>query len=238
MKFIYLIQSNRGRVPYHIPPGSDVCLLQWQEQFQPHENSFHYPNSTWASGRNELFFRALLRKHYDYYLFADDDLQFSFDLALFERFVRAHKPRRAVPCLPAHKWNTRQKASIDRVKYVDHAFMAVRSDCAKIIFPYTLRYDTKCWWLSSEDMCERFWDKWPLETLRFNDLMAVNGEHGLYPKDDYPGLPENSVRAFGRWWWLYEMDDVLTKMGHYWKKSTKPLRHKIFTRSWRGRSGP
>ena len=35
-----------------------------------------------------------------------------------------------------------------------------------------------------------------------------------------------------------EMDDVLTKMGHYWKKSTKPLRHKIFARSWRGRSGP
>ena len=55
----------------------------------------------------------------------DDDIDHSFDLKDFEKALKKYHPRRAVPFLAAHPWNLSPRAMIDRVKYVDHALMAL-----------------------------------------------------------------------------------------------------------------
>lgn len=202
MKCIYLIQADKGRIPYDIGPGSDVLLLQWQNRFVPCKNSFHLPGSTWASGRNELYRRARKQGVYNYYIFMDDDLSLSFDLKMFEKALKKYRPRRAVPLLPKHPWNSTQKAMIDYVKYVDHAFMALRSDCSNLVLPYTCEYDKTCWWLSSEKMCELFWELWPRTTLRFNHFKCMNILSRPYPRKNYPGLPKNTTYAYKKRWWI------------------------------------
>jgi hypothetical protein len=73
-RFIYLIQGDGSQKPYDFPAGSDFLLLQWQRSFVPQPNSFHFPRSTWASGRNELYRRAKEQGEYDYFVFMDDDV--------------------------------------------------------------------------------------------------------------------------------------------------------------------
>lgn len=76
LKFVYLIQGDGSRPPYAVPKGSDYLLLQWQPTFIPHPNSFHFPKSSWAAGRNELLRRAREQADYDYFVYLDDDLTF------------------------------------------------------------------------------------------------------------------------------------------------------------------
>lgn len=78
MKIVYLIQTKTGPQPYSLPPDSDFLSLQWGSEFDCGQNTFHLPNSTWMSGRNELFRRALLKDEYDYFVFLDDDISFSY----------------------------------------------------------------------------------------------------------------------------------------------------------------
>jgi len=88
MRVIYLVQGDASRPLYEFPPESDFLYLQWQSVFKPMENSFHFPNSSWASGRNELYRRAVSKGSYDYLIFLDDDL--SFDHAAQKDRVRKH----------------------------------------------------------------------------------------------------------------------------------------------------
>jgi len=76
MKVIYLVQGDAKAPLYDFPPQSDYLYLQWQADFVPMEKSFHFPGSSWASGRNELYRRARIQGPYDYYIFMDDDVLF------------------------------------------------------------------------------------------------------------------------------------------------------------------
>jgi len=198
MKFIYLIQSDSEILSYNIPSSSDYLLLQWQDNFVPTKNSFHFPNSSWAEGRNELFRRAKEKDHYDYFIFLDDDVQLNFELIEFENLLNKYKPKRAVPWCK-HTWNILRIDEIDLVKYVDHLTMALRNDCAIDLLPYTTKHDKICWWLSSEDMCEKFYEQWPLETMRFNFLTVENLKNREYPRGrpEYNKiLPKNVVKPY------------------------------------------
>ncbi|MCG8310035.1 MAG: hypothetical protein MI975_21745 [Cytophagales bacterium] len=191
MKCIYLIQSNRPAIPYSIPSGSDVLLLQWQKDYVSAPNSFHLPNSTWASGRNELLKRAMTKGMYDYYVFLDDDLKFYFSLETFESLLKATQLDRAAPNMRGKQgWCSNSSDKFQLVKYVDHSFIAVSHQSAVELFPYTLDYDRHCWWLASENMCERFWDG-QKKTIRFNQLVFINQESRPYPRGNYPGVPKN-----------------------------------------------
>ena len=192
MNCIYLIQSDSLKIPYEIPEGRDYLFLQWKDEFVPMKNSFHFPNSTWAEGRNELLRRAKEMGMYDYYIFLDDDLKLYFSLGTFEKMLDKNRKPRVVPFLQ-HQWYRNSRGLSESVKYVDHCFMAVRSDFLQPALLYTLEMDKVNWWLTCERMCERFWDAYPQGTIRFNQLVMVNQKHRDYPKNDYPGFPENIV---------------------------------------------
>ena len=78
MKFIYLIQTNKDELEYKLPESSDKIVLYWGDEFKPGPDKIHYPNSTWMSGRNKLFAEALIKGNYDYFIFLDDDISFSY----------------------------------------------------------------------------------------------------------------------------------------------------------------
>ena len=99
MNCIYLIQSDSPKIPYEIPEGRDYLFLQWKDEFVPMKNSFHFPNSTWAEGRNELLRRAKEMGMYDYYIFLDDDLKLYFSLSTFEKMLDKNRKPRVVPFL-------------------------------------------------------------------------------------------------------------------------------------------
>lgn len=184
--FIYLIQSDKHIVQYSIPDNAHYLLLQWSKNFTPVENSFHYPNSTWASGRNELYRRAKKLGNYRYFIFLDDDLDCQFSLQEFQELVTHYQPKRAVPFCPKHHWYKEcvdPRFQIERVKYVDHMFLACRHDCIDEMLPYTTKFDTQNWWLSSEDACTRFHALHPGGTLRFNHLIAHNEQARPYPRN-------------------------------------------------------
>jgi len=195
VRVVYLIQSDQATASYSIPERSASFLLHWSDEVVAGSNALHRPRTSWAEGRNELY-RIASRIGFDYYVFLDDDLEMSFELDAFESLLDAHAPRRAVPWLN-HHWNTVVLGEVDRVKYVDHCFVAVRADCAERLLPYTTEFDESNWWLTAEEMCERFWAQWPLGTLRFNDLEVKNLQHRNYPKANYLGLPENTAVALG-----------------------------------------
>lgn len=196
MKCIYLIQSDRPKIPYQIPSESEVLLLQWKDNFVPFDNSFHFPNSSWAEGRNELLRRAKKKGDYDYYIFLDDDLKLFYPLQLFEKMLAKINAKRVVPFLLGHGWYRLAQRDLNIVKYVDHAFIAFREDCLSSAFPYTLEYDKVNWWLTCEKFCESFWKIFQNETIRINYLIYLNQKHRDYPKSDYPGLPENIVSQY------------------------------------------
>lgn len=201
LKVVYLIQSDCRDHPFEIPSGSEVLLLQWQEDFEPVAHSIHLPGCTWAEGRNELYRRAS-QGSFDYFIFCDDDMGLRFHWQAFESLLRQHEPWRATAIEVNHEWNRVRRGAIDRVKYVDHAIMAVRADCATELMPYTTEHDATCWWLNSEAFCERCWRLRPWGTLRFNQLEYENLQHRIYPREQYPGLPRNRVRAFRSGWWF------------------------------------
>ena len=75
MKCLYLFQTDLPTIKYQLPVGSEYIVLCWSKEFtSTDKNAFHFPNSTWMEGRNELYRRALLKGNYDYYFFLDDDL--------------------------------------------------------------------------------------------------------------------------------------------------------------------
>ena len=202
-KVIYLIQTDQGKCPYKIPEGSDVLMLQWQKDFEPNEYSFHFPNSTYQTGRNELYRRAIEKSKqngydYVYLIFMDDDLKFNFSLKDFEKELNKHRPcrmttftmwflppiyRGLIRNLFLAKIFIRNNEGINKVKFVDHNFMALRIDCAEKILPYTLKYDTSCWWASSYDLCLRFFKLFK-ETIVFNKFYVLNKKSRPYPRDE------------------------------------------------------
>ena len=200
LKVIYLIQTDQGKCPYKIPKNSDVLMLQWQKEFEPNQYSFHFPNSTYQTGRNELYRRAIEKSeqngyYYDYLIFVDDDLKLNFSLEDFEKELKKHKPCRMGPLYRTYVKNNYMKffnnlfscnfiskKGVHKINYIDHCFMAVRNDCAEKIFPYTLKYDSSSWSLATGDWCQRFFYLYPMETLIFNKFIVLNTKSRPYPR--------------------------------------------------------
>lgn len=123
-EFIYLVQAE-SCLPKHLldtcrfGTGSnrDVIVLSWKAKCTDHNSGIDFPhvqyifrtNTSWGSGRNILYRLVLLRrKDYLYYIFLDEDLEFSFTdgvthedvyntsvnspLLAFENFLRGHEP--------------------------------------------------------------------------------------------------------------------------------------------------
>jgi hypothetical protein len=200
MKFIYLIQSDDFHLPYNLTQGSQYLLLNWNSKFSdekpPTDREFYFPDSSWAEGRNELYRRALLLGEFDYFVFCDDDLELDFSLEYLESLVKKHHPARLAPNMPNNLYTGESASStVTSLKYIDHCLMALSSEAANKLMPYSTRFDQTCWWHSSEEFCQRSWDKFRWQTYKLNQLSVKNLQNRSYPKDYGSGLPVNEFKV-------------------------------------------
>ena len=91
-QFVYLVQTEQC-LPSHLAESidlaencnCDIIALSFQAKciksiIPSHTSYIFYPQTTWGSGRNALYFTALNRRlPYGYYIFLDDDVTFSFN---------------------------------------------------------------------------------------------------------------------------------------------------------------
>jgi glycosyltransferase involved in cell wall biosynthesis len=182
LKFIYLIMSETDQLTYDIPKNSDYMILKWSDGPAENPNAFQF-TSTFAEGRNELLRRAREKGDYDYFVYMDDDVIFiNFSLASFEESIRSYEGPipYAFPYLEEH--NFYDSIDVDSfIKYADHPLMALRNDVA-LEMPYSLEFCKTCWWRSTTEWNERYFDKFGLTGLCLSKLKIQNGKH----RETYP----------------------------------------------------
>jgi hypothetical protein len=198
--FVYLVQTDKDEaaLPFKVPDDADLFVLQWKEGLDPGRHGFYFP-SAWSDGRNELFRRACAKmENYEYFIFMDDDVHLDFDLELFQTFLLRHRPLRATPLCYQHNRKPhpfyRDIPECCMVKYCENMLVAYHKYTVRHVMPYTNEHDTTNWWLTCEDMCERFHDAFGVSTAVFGAMRAYNLEKRDYPREAYHGLPEQVVR--------------------------------------------
>jgi hypothetical protein len=202
MKIIYLIQSDTNEIRYDMPKRSDVALLQWQNTYKESViKSFHFPNSTWASGRNELYSKVDV-KNYDYLIFLDDDLMFEFSLIDYEDFLYRHKPLRSSVFVYGHYFyrELTDDSKIYRLRHIDQAFMAIHTSTINV-FPYSTEKDTQSWFIANEEFCCRFDNLYPKQTIIAPKFKMHNSQHREYPRNGTLVRPEDQK--------IYEIYDYI-----------------------------
>lgn len=213
LRFIYLIQGDCSEPMYEIPSGSDFLYLQWQSEFKPQVNHFHLPKSSWAEGRNELLRRAKALGDYDYFVFLDDDLIFGWSkrfhaleelrawqlkwprllqpvvrgrwaLNHFENWIRRSNPIIGVPNTLWHQWYANVSSNaVDGITCFDHMFMAIHNSALENLFPYSVDYDQRNWWICGEMMCLKASSLYAGKIHRYNRLFVRNQQARAYPRD-------------------------------------------------------
>ena len=164
--FIYLVQT-RACLPEQLQSfdqlgdgtNLDVIVLEWESKCnQTSEHiAYHFDNtSTWSSGRNRLYHLALLRRRrYLYYIFLDDDLEFTFTkdvlsrgalrrrlgespLRLFERFLRFYEP-----AVGLTNFCSRCGKMLSNGSYVAHLCCSTRTAAGMLpaLLPATISFD-------------------------------------------------------------------------------------------------
>ena len=218
--FIYLTQteqclpaklsSSRG-IGDNKTCNCDVIVLSYkkecQEEKSTHISYIFTPESTWTSGRNILYFVARERmRGYHYYIFLDDDVDFTFNsfapqemkmktpLRVFEQWLLENEPavgtlansHRAKELLERRRMlcgiNYNKTSMVVPVVWFDALFNAFHRKAIEHILPYPTQYDKESWWTSQlHAMCsaELIFRG---QTLLCVPITIYNQQHRPYPR--------------------------------------------------------
>ncbi|KAJ7380230.1 hypothetical protein OS493_010945 [Desmophyllum pertusum] len=168
----------------------DVIVLSYQtectERKPAHVTYLFDPQSTWASGRNMLYFTALSRERgYHYYIFMDDDVTLTFNeftppemkkvqpFRAVEEWLLDYEPAVGVLDYTVHhgaKWTFKRKQLLchnnefslvlPTVRF-DAIFHAFHYKAIGHILPYITSYDEQSWWVSALHIMAVFGAKIP-----------------------------------------------------------------------------
>eukprot|EP00668_Euglena_longa_P015653 GGOE01019776.1.p1 GENE.GGOE01019776.1~~GGOE01019776.1.p1 ORF type:complete len:766 (+),score=216.23 GGOE01019776.1:53-2350(+) len=146
--FLYLVQGKKFMEALHFSENSDVLCLTWGEQV-----SFcdFQPKTTWTSGRNYLWKKAVrLPRKYEYYIFMDDDA-YTTSYQSFEDLLLKWRPAVGVPGGAIHLpegWT--QNAEALQITSFDAMLNAYHRDVVfnSLVLPYYDGMDQFSWWTS------------------------------------------------------------------------------------------
>ena len=219
--FIYLTETEQC-LPSHLASSTqigdpdtcncDVIVLSFRSECHRDEKPSHVsylfdPNTTWASGRNVLFFEAMDRRPgYHYYIFLNDDTVLSFNrftpaeltklspFRVVENWLLDYEP--AVGVLD-YKRHNGAAALLDRRKtlcginetslvlptvFFDAVFNAFHFKAIAYIFPYSTQYEYESWWVANKRIVSAVEVKFPGQALLFAPVTANNPKHRNYPR--------------------------------------------------------
>ena len=191
LKCIYLIQAS-GRLPdiYNdFKNNSEYVLLSYKNNTE--ETDIFFPNSTWTTGRNKLREYALkLKNKYDYYIFMDEDIEFTKpteNFKSFEKLLNKYRPYIGNPYLINYSGYNKIPKNSDAYHsiFYDGICNAFSNEAFNdnIIFPYIDKFDNENWGISQYIMiilCSVY----EREVIVFKNLKIKNNNHSDYPKSD------------------------------------------------------
>ena len=216
--FIYLTQTEKC-LPRHLASSTsigdsktcncDVIVLSYKEQCQnekPSHISYVFAKeSTWTTGRNNLYCAAIERiSHYHYYIFLDDDVDLGFNsfssqemkrltpFRAFEKWLLDDGPavgvanykitgrtllqRRRVMC------GINKQPLVIPVMWFDALFNAFHHEAIKHILPYPTQYDKESWWISQLHVICSVELIFRGQALKYVAITAFNRQHRAYPR--------------------------------------------------------
>ena len=189
-KFLYIIQTA-SNLPdrYNCLRRRNFIISSWQKNTE--DTTQFLPESTWTTGRNKNREYILnLKEKYDYYIFMDDDLEFTEytqeeGFNKFEELLIKYNPYIANPDWVEYGNYTRLPVEAQTTIWFDGMCNAYSREAllSDEIFPYIDIFDSKSWWMSQYIMiilCS-IYNK---EIVLFPGLKVFNINHSEYPKND------------------------------------------------------
>ena len=195
-KYCYLFQA-REKLPLFDSlrtEQSDCFVLYFKHNIE-NENEFYFPNSSWSQGRNKLLEFAISKNiDYEYYIFADDDIEFSVKDGTDDPFKRlyslldTHSPALSFADYWWHlKCNDfpykRQNNGIRIPLCFDACMNVFHKNAIKVLLPYEDKFDNISWWWSQELLNHITWEFHANKFIQFNELMLRNSKSDPYPRD-------------------------------------------------------
>ena len=180
----------------------DVLVLSFRQECNEippaHVEYIFATGTSWNVGRNQLFETAKRRsKKYLYYIFMDDDVQFTTQLEVnpwraFEEFLLNIEP--AVGVVDDTKrlevaYKARKELGCDEgdpdfinAPQFDSAFNAFHYRAVDHILPYTTAFDRVSWWFSGWYAKIRCDIMFPGQTVMMTKILRSNLQHRNYPQ--------------------------------------------------------
>ena len=226
-QFIYLTETEQC-LPHNLAQigdpdtcNCDVIVLSFravcQDERPSHISYLFDPNTTWASGRNVLFFAALDRRPgYHYYIFLNDDTVLSFNkftppemrklspFRVVENWLLDYEPAVGVLDYDFHNGaqvlldrrqtlcGIKKPAMVLPTVFFDAIFNAFHFKAVAYILPYATQFEYRTWYAANKRIVSAVEIKFPGQALLFAPVTAKNPVHRKYPK------PENDMLQMWR----------------------------------------
>ena len=185
-----------------------MIVLSYKEECQdekPSHISYVFAKeSTWATGRNLLYFVAIERiRHYHYYIFLDDDVDLGFNS------FSSQEMKRLTPFRAFEQWLLDDEPAVGVANYLnngkilldlrrvmcginyssvvpvmefDALFNAFHHKAVKHILPYLTQYDKDSWWISQLHVIYSVELIFRGQALKYVAITVLNPQHRGYPR--------------------------------------------------------
>uniref|UniRef100_A0A7S4GEM1 Uncharacterized protein n=1 Tax=Eutreptiella gymnastica TaxID=73025 RepID=A0A7S4GEM1_9EUGL len=186
-RFLYLVQGHTFLEKMKYSDDSDLLCLTWGTRS---EHCDFEPQTTWTSGRNHLWMKAVrLPRRYDYYIFLDDDVTLT-SVRDFEAKCLKWRPAVAVPGAGIHlptQLPPDYTKETEALKITSYAalFNAYHHDVFfnSLVLPYWDGQDEFSWWSSQLYAIYLAQIFHPDELYGFQTVGVGNAKHGKYPQN-------------------------------------------------------
>ena len=222
--FIYLTQTE-SCLPSNLASAAEignsstcrcgVIVLSYREECKErtpsHINYMFQPQSTFASGRNLLYYAARTRKSgYHYYIFLDDDVSLKFNIftppemkelqpfRVMEDWLLDYEPvvgvldyqvhNGAETLLERRRRNCGMNATVTVLPtiFYDQILNAYHYKAIDHILPYPTLYDNMSWYVTGKRVMSVVELKFRGQGLLFTPVTVCNKQHRRYPKNIHP----------------------------------------------------
>lgn len=179
---------------------SDCYRLNWKNNKKDCQADLFKENVCWSEGRSFLFNEY--KNKFDYYIFLDDDVDFSSKnnqdpAQIIKEELIAYKPLHG--SIPSDAWEGYQKKYLEEVKLMkggDQCVQIFRSDFANIMFPTWNHGSSKSMWYSQFISHILF----PSKSIFLKRIYAKNTRHAIHQDRSLKSFnhPNNQIELFAK----------------------------------------
>jgi len=201
-QFVYVTQNEFNPNPQYssqiVNDQSDLVTLTYKKpSLQP--NTIFRPNTSWASGRNELFYEVIRRENeqgwqYKYIIFVDGDLFLSCKIQncwrLLENFLLEYEP-----ALGSINYGAYGNAPVSTAYYTEPYLTAIHVEARNTLLPYDTFKDSVNWNSAPIILMAKAVTHYINHVLVMSGITILNTHHTNYPKE-----------WFGHYW---DVDDKI-----------------------------